>query len=301
MLKNLAFGMALLCCGILVPARGQEAGRASMSAEQFELSLSFQQGKISLPGGLATLDLPPTFRYLDPADTEKVLVDGWGNPPGKSTLGMIVPAATSLLSVAGWGVIVTYAADGHVNDSDADAIKYDELLKEMQDGVAAGNEERKQAGYPALALVGWAEPPRYDKASHKLYWAQELRTAGDQGNGLNYNIRVLGREGVLVLNAVAGMDQLDKIRGEMKQVTAFSDFTPGNRYADFNSATDKTADYGIAALVAGGAAAKMGLFGKLLVFVLAFKKLFIIGLGVLGIGLARFFSRKPAAKVSLEK
>ncbi len=301
MLKSLAIAMLLLCLGSSVPASGQEAGRASMSAEQFELSLSFQQGKISLPGGMATLDLPPTFRYLNPADTDKVLVEGWGNPPGRATLGMIVPTATSLLSAAGWGVIVTYDADGHVNDADADAIDYDELLKEMQGGVAAGNGERKEAGYPALALVGWAEKPSYDKASHKLYWAQELKTAGDQGNGLNYNIRVLGREGVLVLNAVASMDQLDKIRAEMKQVTAFSDFTPGNRYADFNSATDKTAEYGIAALVAGGAAAKMGLFGKLLVFVLAFKKLLLVGLGALGIGLARFFGRKSAAKVSLKK
>ena len=302
MLKNLAFALLLLAFGGLNATFAQEAGQASMTAEQFESLLSFQQGKITLPGGMATLDLPPAFRYLDPADAEKVLVEGWGNPPGQKTLGMIVPAATSLLSAAGWGVIVTYDADGHVKDDDADAIKYDELLKEMQDSTEANNEERKKAGYSAMSLVGWAEKPSYDKASHKLYWAKELKTAGDQGSGLNYNIRVLGREGVLVLNAVAGMDQLAKIRTEMKQVTAFSDFTPGNRYADFNSATDKTAEYGIATLVAGGVAAKLGLFGKLFALLLAFKKFVIIGLGALVYGLAKFFGRdKSAAKVSLEK
>lgn len=78
-------------------------------------------------------------------------------------------------------------------------------------------------------------------------------------HSLNYNIRVRGREGVLILNAVAGMDQLATIKNEMKQVTAFTDFTSGNRYADFIESTDKVAEYGIAALIAGGAAAKLGL------------------------------------------
>jgi len=100
-----------------------------------------------------------------------------------------------------------------------------------------------------MTLVGWAERPSYDKANHKLYWAKELKAEGSQQDSLNYNIRVLGRKGVLVLNAVAGMDQIAKIRTEMKQVTAFSEFTDGNRYADFDSHTDKTAEYGIAALV----------------------------------------------------
>jgi uncharacterized membrane-anchored protein len=299
MLKNLAFALLLLACGATF---AQGASAPHMTAEQFESSLTYQQGKINLPGGMATLNLPANFRYLNPADAERVLVEGWGNPPGQKSLGMIVPAGTSLLSTAGWGVIVTYDADGHVKDDDADAIKYDELLKEMQEGTEANNEERKKLGYAAMHLVGWAEKPSYDKASHKLYWAKELKTAGDAGNGLNYNIRVLGREGVLVLNAVAGMDQIDKIRTEMKQVTAFSEFTPGNTYADYNATTDKTAEYGIAALVAGGVAAKLGLFGKLLAFLLVFKKFLIIGVGALGVGLFKLFSRKSdQPKVNLDK
>jgi uncharacterized membrane-anchored protein len=106
-----------------------------------------------------------------------------------------------------------------------------------------------------MTLVGWAERPHYDKASHKLYWAKELQSEGEAQHGLNYHIRVLGREGVLVLNAVAGIGQLDQIRAEMRQVTSFTNFTTGNRYADFNGRTDKVAGYGIAALVAGIAAA----------------------------------------------
>jgi uncharacterized membrane-anchored protein len=307
MLKRLILTLLFLCCAgaIAAPAApaapGAQAASVPMTAEQFESTLTFQQGKIALPGGIATLDLPAGFRYLSPADTEKVLVEGWGNPAGNTSLGMIVPANKSLMSAAGWGVIVTYENDGHVMDDEADTIKYDELLKDMQAATEENNKARKEQGYAAMSLVGWAEQPSYDKTSHKLYWAKELKTEGDPSSGLNYNIRVLGREGVLVLNAVASIAQLDEIRREMKQVTAFSDFTPGNRYTDFDAKTDKTAEYGIAALVAGGMAAKMGLFGKLFAFLLVFKKFAVVIVLAIGAAIFKLFKRRSETKVNLEK
>ncbi|MES2742700.1 MAG: DUF2167 domain-containing protein [Pseudomonadota bacterium] len=263
--------------------------------------MTIQKGKITLPGQIATLDLPDGFGYLAPAETERVLVDAWGNPPGMATLGMILPADVSPASAAGWGVIVTYDKDGHVKDDDADGIDYDDLLEEMQEGVRDHNAERKKRGYPSMHLFGWAERPRYDKASHKLYWAKELGLDGEQVHSLNYNVRVLGREGVLVLNAVAGMHQIAEIRTEMQRVTAFTEFVPGKRYADFNGATDKLAGYGIAALVAGGAAAaKLGLFGKLFALLLAFKKIVLLLLLVAGGGILKLFARKPKVKLDKE-
>lgn len=290
---------SLLCAVFSLLLAASSVRAAETSPEQLLASLKFQQGKISLPGGIATLDLPAGFRYLSPADAGRLLSEGWGNPPGMETLGMIVPTAVDPLTREGWGVVVTYEKEGHVKDDDADSIKYDELLKTMQESMKEANEERKKQGYQPMTLVGWAEAPRYDKASHKLYWAKELHSEGDKENGLNYNIRVLGREGVLVLNAVASMEQIGQIRKEMKTVTAFSDFTPGNRYADFNEKTDKVAEYGLAALIAGGAAAKLGLFGKLFALLLAFKKLIVVGIGALGVGIAKLFGRKP--KVDLSK
>jgi uncharacterized membrane-anchored protein len=295
-LRSLFLFLAL--CAPLVHAEGTAEARQA-AAEKFLQSLSFKEGTITLPGNIATLALPAGFRYLPPADAARLLTDGWGNPPGIETLGMIVPTAVNPLSEEGWGVVVTYEKDGHVKDNDADSVKYDELLKTMQEGLQEGNEERKKQGYPAMSLVGWAETPHYDKASHKLYWAKELHTDGSSQNGLNYNIRVLGREGVLVLNAVAGMPQIGQIRSEMRTVTAFTDFTPGNRYADFNDKTDKVAEYGIAALIAGGAAAKLGLFGKLFAVLLAFKKVILLGLAGAGTWVARLLGRKK--KVDLSK
>ncbi len=278
-----------------------EAAPAEPSPEEqaaaFLASLKPQTGAITLPGNLAGLKLPESFVYLTPADSQRLIEEGWGNPPGsgEGTLGMIVPATVNPVSAEGWGVIITYSADGHIADDDAASIDYAAVLKDMQDSTGAANEERTKAGYDAVNLVGWAEAPRYDGATKKIYWAKDLVFGDSPDHTLNYYIRVLGREGVLELNAVAGMNQLAQVRDSMKQVVGFADFTEGNRYADFNPSTDKVAAYGLAALVAGGVAAKTGLFAKLLALIVAFKKFVIIAVVALGGLLFKLFKRKPSA------
>lgn len=258
-------------------AEGSGANDKKMTVEEFVASLQFKKGKIELPNSIATLNLPDSFRYLDPKDTERVLVQAWDNPPGNKTLGMIMPADVSPVGRQAWGVLITYDEDGHVKDDDAGSINYDDLLTKMKEATAQANVERKKRGYDEISLVGWAERPSYDKAEHKLYWAKEISVDGFKEHTLNYNIRILGRKGVLVLNAIAGMNQLNQIKSEMQKVLAFTDFTKGNTYADFDSSIDKTAEYGIAALIAGGVAAKLGLFAKLFALLVAFKKFVIIG------------------------
>jgi uncharacterized membrane-anchored protein len=303
--------LAALFCLTLGTAAAAADDNAALrqKVEQLLSPIHPQGGKVTLPTGIATLDLPPAFRYLNPTDAARLL-EAWGNPPGVPSLGMIVPAGVNPMSREAWGVVVTYDKDGHVKDDDADGIDYRKLLKDMQEGTAEANAERKKQGFGAMTLVGWAETPHYDKASHKLYWAKELETEGASQHGLNYNIRVLGRKGVLVLNAVAGIEQLNQIKTEMQQVTSFTNFTAGNRYADFNGSTDKVAEYGIAALVAGGVAAKLGFFGKLFALLLVFKKLIIVGVAAAGSAFWKFFKREkktappapvPAMPVDLAK
>jgi len=78
-------------------------------------------------------------------------------------------------------------------------------------------------------------------------------------------------------------------------VLDFTDFKAGNNYADFNSSTDKVAGYGIAALVAGGVAAKMGFFAKLFALLLAFKKALNSGVIAIGVGIKKFLGMKKKA------
>ncbi len=259
--------------------------------------LHYQTGEVVLPNQVASLHLDSKYRYLDPKETEKLLV-AWGNPPdaAQGTQGAVVPAAVDPFEEEGWAVVLSYIDDGHVDDSDARKIDYQDLMADMKKSTREDNEERVKAGYGKVELVGWATEPRYDASSHKMYWAKELDFGGTQRT-LNYDVRVLGREGVLSMNAVAGMGQLASIQRDMTSLLELADFNSGYRYEEYNKGTDKLAAYGLGALVAGGVAAKMGLFAKLLALLVAAKKLIIIGVVALGGMLSRLFKgrKQPTA------
>lgn len=259
-------------------------------------SLMYRQGLIDLRGGLAQLTVPTNFNYLGPDDAETVLVKLWGNPPDRQKpLGLLIPAGMTPISSNAWVVTIDYSAEGYVRDTDADKINYDELLKRMQSAVAEVNKERQKEGYPTVQLLGWAAPPHYDSATHKLYWAKKLKFEGEDTDTLNYNIRILGRRGVLELNAVANLDQFKEIDKETPEILGMVDFKEGNRYADFDPKVDKVAKYGIATLVAGGAlaaAAKFGLLKGLWVFILAAKKFIIVAFLAVAAFFKRLFKRK---------
>lgn len=269
-----------------------EMDEATRAATEFEAQLDFQRGKIVLPGGMATLNVPENFRYLAPEQADRILVEAWGNPPGTKTLGMLFPSEVSPLSQEGWGIVITFQEDGYVKDDEAGKIDYNELLQQMKEATAEENKERQQQGYEAINLVGWAASPHYDQATHKLYWAKELNFDGAPANTLNYDIRMLGRRGVLSFNAVAGMNQLGAIENDMKEVMGFAEFNTGHRYADFSSSTDKIAAYGIGALIAGKVAAKVGFFKLALGFILAGKKFLLLALIPVAALVKKFFSGK---------
>ena len=272
----------------------QEPDKAALreKAQKLADGLNYQKGQITLKGGLAKIHVPEEFRYLDSKDANTVLSRLWGNPPDSDTLGLLVPAKISVASPEAWAVIITYDEDGYVKDDEAGKMDYDKLIKQMREGTSEASKEREKAGYSSIELVGWATPPRYDKGTHKMYWAKELKFGGNDENTLNYNIRMLGRRGVLVLNAVAGMSQLQDIEAATPAVLAMVDFQEGHRYTDFNASTDKVATYGIAALVAGGLAAKAGFFKGLLVALLAAKKVVIVGLIAVAAWVKKLFAKK---------
>ncbi len=274
------------------PGRAQDKGPVSHDeALKIVNRLKFQQGEVTIGGGLAKLQVPADFNFLGQDDARTLLVRLWHNPPAIKTLGLLIPADKSPLEPDCWVVTISYTEEGYVKDGDANKINYDDLLKKMQQAATKANPQREKQGYPPVELVGWAAPPRYDAAAHKLYWAKELKFGRHSKNTLNYNIRVLGRRGVLELNAVSSMSQLGTIEAQAPQILAMVNFNDGNRYADFDPKVDKVATYGIAALVAGGIAAKLGLFKVIWVFLLAAKKFIIIGIAAMAAWARKLFSK----------
>ncbi|MGL4238991.1 DUF2167 domain-containing protein [Tabrizicola sp.] len=228
--------------------------------------LDLQQGKITIGGGIAEINLPDNYYYINPTGASLVLEVLWGNPPeDQPSLGMIFPRDGSPTG-DGWGVIVDFDPMGYVSDEDADGYNYDDLLVTMRQDTIAGNKWRQENGYQAIDLVGWAEPPHYDKVERELYWAKRLRFEGDQSDTLNYDIRELGRKGVLIASFVAGIDQLADVKAAAPDVLKMISFTDGNRYADFNPDTDQVAEMDVGGLISGNPLATAGLLAVALAF-----------------------------------
>ena len=145
----------------------------------------------------------------------------------------------------------------------------DELQRVKQADLKR-NKERADAGYPAIQLVGWAERPAYDKAHHSVIWARDMRFGNAQEDTLNYDVRLLGRYGVLSLNMVSTMSQLPSVKAAAAKFGASVSYDAGARYADYVPNVDKVAEYGIGGMIAAGAgllaAKKLGLIALILAF-----------------------------------
>jgi uncharacterized membrane-anchored protein len=273
-----------------------EAERYQVWSKEMWQSMSPQTGNIPLAGDVASLNVPESFYYLNKEDSRKVLEEIWGNPPGAADtlLGMLFPVDMTPFDVNAWGVTIEYEQDGYVSDEDADDINYAELLEQMQADTQIASAQRVEQGYDAIALVGWAEPPHYEAQTNKLYWAKEIKFGSAEQNTLNYNIRVLGRKGVLVLNFIAGISQLTEITRRKDAVLAMADFNQGSRYADFDPDLDDVAAYGIGALVAGKVIAKTGLVAAAIIFLKKFGVIILIAGAAF---IRKFFKREKKTSV----
>ena len=102
-----------------------------------------------------------------------------------------------------------------------------------------------------------------------LHWAKQLEFSkdGSKEESLNYDVRILGRKGILSFNAVGTMVQLSDINAHIPEVIKIAKFVDGNRYADFNPSVDKVAAYTIGGLVAGSILTKTGFFVLLLKYI----------------------------------
>lgn len=265
-----ALVLAFMSCGPVMSASAQTAEQASVeeyTAEEMEAAyLAYAEelladtpairGEIALPGAPVRLLVGDEFDFYGKAGARKILEDLWGNPPDDTVLGMIFPAGMSPTQ-SEWGAVLTYEASGYVSDEDAATIDYSELMREMQKFTRESNEERERLGFATVDLRGWAETPHYDTAEHRLYWAKDLVFSDSGGaSTLNYDMRLLGRGGVLSINFIGGIEGLPAVRAAAPDVLEMAEFNPGQTYADYQ-AGDKKAGYGVAALIAGGAGAAL--------------------------------------------
>jgi uncharacterized membrane-anchored protein len=255
-------------------------------AQEGELPFDVQSGPITGELGKARLDVPAGLGYLDRANTRKLLEASQNVPSGAEVGGV--------WSDDGWFVIFTYEESGHVKDEDKDELDADDLLDTLKEQNEAGNDMRKSRGWDPIELVGWHKPPFYDPKTNNLTWATLVRSSS--GQTINWSTKLLGRTGTMHVDLVVDPQQIAAAAPEFDSLMSSFTYVDGQKYNEFKEG-DKVAEYGLVALVAGGAgvfAAKTGLIAK-------FWKLLIIPIVAIGAFFKRLFGggKKEASEASL--
>lgn len=238
------------------------------------------QGSLALPEGYAFIPQPEAGR----------LEQSFGNGRSSTLVGLVFPVGDG-----DWYVSIDYNKEGYIREDDAKDWNADELLTSLKDGTEEGNAERVARGFKPLQVTGWIEPPKYDTQTHRLVWSAKVVDKGDPTDegSANYNTYALGRDGYFSLDLIASTSTVEADKKFAHALLDGISYIPGKRYADFNESTDRVAEYGLAALVAGVAAKKLGLIAIIGAFLLKFAKVIVIALGAVGFSVAKLFRRKP--------
>jgi uncharacterized membrane-anchored protein len=209
-------------------------------------------------GDIAQISVPEGFRFTGQAGT-RTFLELTQNPTNGSELGILLPES---VEAGRWFVVFDFNSIGYVKDDEKDKLDADDMIASIREGTEAANEERKRRGWATMNIVGWHTAPFYDTRSNNLTWA--ITGAAEDGQVVNYSVRLLGRRGVMNVDLVLAPEEVDAVVPAFEKVLGGFAFKQGSRYAEFVQG-DKVAAYGLTALVAGGAGAalaKSGLLGK---------------------------------------
>ncbi len=228
--------IVLLAFPVLAPAEQAEQTDPLM---ELDWKLGPTVGEID---GRASIEVPEGYGFLGTGDTDRFLELTQNLPTGRDHL--FIPLSFD------WNAFFSFDEIGYVEDNEA--LDADAILESLKQGNEAANAERRKRGWAEMNISGWHTRPRYDETTNRLEWAVLATTQGHEV--VNYNTRFLGRKGVMEVTLVSSPEQLDAAIADFNALaTAFS-FDEGERYAEYRDG-DQLAGYGLAALVAGGAAA----------------------------------------------
>jgi uncharacterized membrane-anchored protein len=216
--------------------------------------------------GKATLKVPEYYVFLDKEETNKYSEISHNPTDGKD----------SLFLSDKWEAYLHFDAIGYVKDNET--IDADALLTQYKEGVKIGNKQRAEKGWDTLEVDGWFFKPQYDKEKKLLEWAFLLRNAKTQAPVVNYYTRILGRTGVMSILLVSRPEDMNASITDFKQKLNGFEFNAGEKYTEFKQG-DKVAEYGLAALILGGAAAvatKKGFWAALAGFFAAAWKFVVV-------------------------
>jgi uncharacterized membrane-anchored protein len=213
-------------------------------------------------GTVATVNVPTGCQFTGAEGTKKFM-ELTENPTSGIEQGTVYCRSNAGGVSSAWFVVYEYDPSGYVKDDEKAKLDGKKILGAIKEGTEAGNELRRKRGWTPIEVVGWERAPYYDQETHHLTWATRVVAVND--TTINHSVRILGRGGVLKADLVISPAEFADALPTFDEMIDATTFLAGQTYSEWRSG-DKVAEYGLTALVAGGAAAaamNLGLFGKL--------------------------------------
>lgn len=280
------------CPAVTAPLAAADSTPAAATAEKEKSYIQqLEEAGVKFTHGPATVPLGTVAQFKLPAGTHAVAKDSIPAFYKITQNGLTGLEAGVVIADEGWTLFFDYEDSGYVKDDEKKDLEADapKLLKQRQEGQERNNAARKEQGWAAMKVVGWAKPPYYDESIHSLRWALSLSSERDnyQSTWVNEDIRLLGRSGTMTVTLVTGPQEF-KAHSAAVQTLLAKDFSyvSGQKYSEFKQG-DKVAAYGLSALVLGGGvavAAKMGWLAK-------FWKFLVFGVAAIGAWIVKMFRK----------
>lgn len=232
-------------------------------------------------GKVAEVKLPAGYHGVE-AGSLKDYYSLTQNIYGGSEVGVVIGPGD-------WVLVFDYDDIGYVKDDEKDALDADKLMASMMEGQKEANKVRAKQGWDEMKFAGWANPPRYDAQTNNLTWAVRLTSSSDGHKEafLNESIRLLGRGGVMNVTLVTDPVAYTKDSATVSGLLAKNfNYVEGQRYGEFKKG-DKIAEYGLAALVLGGAGAAAFKLG----FLQKFWKVLVVGALAVAAGVKKLWNK----------
>jgi uncharacterized membrane-anchored protein len=278
----------VVALALAAPAFAEQPAEEKVTPEQaraYEKQMfMYQDGPLSGDLGNATVSVPAKFMFTGMAGTRKWAEATSGSADGDER-GLLQPFEGN------WTALFRYEETGHIKDDDKDDIDAKAILDGYIEGTRAGNEQRRAQGIPAIIpeSLKWEVPPYYNEGTHAVEWAIAATEEGTNDRIVNFNTKVLGRQGVTSVVLMFGNDtKLTDVLPQFRDVMAKFSYKAGDTYGEYKEG-DKLAEYGLAGLVGVGAvavAAKTGLLAGLFKVLAKGAKLVIVGVVALGVAIA---------------
>ena len=267
MLRRLLIAaLAAIALGTIAGTAGAQEETDSAKSVRLFQSIKWQDaGTTGKLGDVGTLTVPDGCRFTEAEGAHTFMLVSENTPSGQEVGALYcgTPEEGNPEEIHHWFVTYDYDPSGYIKDDEKSSLDAAKMLSTLREGQAEANKERRRQGWDELTLDGWIHEPYYDEKTHNLTWAMRVISPGD--TSVNHSVRLLGRGGVLKVDLVSGPGTFEMALPAFNELVASTNFVPGQKYSEWRDG-DKIAEYGLTALVAGGAGAaalKLGLFGKL--------------------------------------